>query len=294
MGQSLNRKNATKKQHRKRKDAAVERRRRRKARHQSSQWKEKKRLDPIPLQTLCELVCQEEALVTTEILKKGRNRETVLELASNACWFLSGLLDRSSDKENWMCSAGCNFCCHTTRVYLPPAEALLIAEYLRVACATEELDAVRDRIAHTAHQVSTMSEEEQTTAKVPCALLSQDGKCSVYEVRPIRCRAWCSVSKDRCREGFDTALPTTTTLIDSYAYAMGIAVSEGLEYAVKGAGLDGEQYELHTSLLCALSNKDSAELWVQGKELLFRDCLRAIRNGKPSLWDILSKKSNPH
>jgi Fe-S-cluster containining protein len=267
------------KQYRKRKKVAVKRRRKRGVKHHFSDLKEKKRLDPIPLKTLCEIACQEEVLATTEILKKRRNKETVLELASNACWFLSGLVDRSSNKKNWMCSAGCSFCCRTTRLYLAPVEVLLIAEYLRVSCATEELDNVRNRIAHTAHQVSNMSDEEQALAKVPCALLSQDGRCSVYEVRPIRCRAYCSLSKDKCREAFDTESLATTTPIDAFAYAMGIAVSEGLECAVKGAGLDGEQYELHNSLLCALSNKDSAELWIQGKEL-FKGCLQAIRNRK--------------
>jgi len=292
MGQNRKPKNTANKQRRRRKNAAVGRRRKRKARRQSSQWKEKKRLDTAHLQTLCERICQAEALDATEILNEGRNRETVLELALNACSYLSDLVDRSYYKEKWMCSVGCNFCCRTTRIHVAPPEVLLIAEYLRASCAHEELDTVRDRIEHTAHQVSTMSEEEQTRARVPCALLSQDGKCSVYEVRPIRCRAWCSLTKERCREGFDTGSPTTTTQIDGYAYAMGIAVSEGLEYAVKHAGLDGEQYELHNSLLRALFTENSAELWIQGKESLFKDCLRGIRNGKPTLGDIL-QKNNP-
>jgi Fe-S-cluster containining protein len=235
----------------------------------------------------CAKICQAEAIAAAEILKHEQVKETVIELALNACSFLSIIVDKSSDKEKWMCSVGCNFCCRTTRVHITPPEVLLIAEYLRAACTREELDTIRDRIAHTAHQVSTMSEEEQTRARIPCVLLTQDGKCSVYEVRPIRCRAWCSLTKERCREGFDTGSPTTTTQIDAYAYAMGIAVSEGLEYAVKHAGLDGEQVELHNSLLRALSTENSAELWIQGKESLFKDYLRGIRNGKPALGDIL-------
>ncbi len=50
-----------------------------------------------------------------------------------------------------------------------------------------------DDVVHTVailgYNCSGLSRDEHAQAKVPCALVV-DGKCSIYEIRPMACRAW--------------------------------------------------------------------------------------------------------
>lgn len=89
MGQDRKLKNITNKQCSIGKNAAAKRRRRRKTRLQSSKEKKKQQLVPVSLQAVCEQIRQREVVAATEILKEGRNKETVVELALNACSFAS-------------------------------------------------------------------------------------------------------------------------------------------------------------------------------------------------------------
>jgi Fe-S-cluster containining protein len=88
------------------------------------------------------------------------------------------------------CKRGCANCCH-----LPPAISL--ADALRVAVECRE---VVERLlpvlkAESAHYAAVFALDRAAavdaliTAPRPCAFLTADNDCAVYEARPLRCRS---------------------------------------------------------------------------------------------------------
>lgn len=126
------------------------------------------------------------------------------------------------------CSAGCSYCCHVN-VDVTRAEVLAIAER------------VRDRadLIQTLAQRTPMTDDERWRAKVPCALLDDTGHCSVYDLRPLRCRAFHSYSLAACRDAFAGGDPE-------------LPIDANLERACDAVDLPGERLTLEPALLEAL------------------------------------------
>lgn len=93
------------------------------------------------------------------------------------------------------CQAGCSDCCDV-RVEVITPEAILIAGYLNDTLDNDSLDELKARI--TEHIATTKGKtlEEHVSR---CPFLSQKCECSIYEVRPHKCRKMYSMSVDHCR-----------------------------------------------------------------------------------------------
>ncbi len=89
------------------------------------------------------------------------------------------------------CKPGCNACCYqNVEVSIP--EAILVS--LQVA---DPADPRRDALLETADAVANLSQTERLRTLRPCPLLV-DGKCSVYDNRPLLCRATLSPCAQKC------------------------------------------------------------------------------------------------
>ncbi len=91
------------------------------------------------------------------------------------------------------CRKGCSFCCHL-KVTATPLEVIRIA-------ATIDADRHSSVLA-AADEVVGLDERQRLARKIPCPLLIE-GACSVYEVRPLTCRALLSLSASICERQFD-------------------------------------------------------------------------------------------
>lgn len=150
------------------------------------------------------------------------------------------------------CSAGCSHCCHV-HAEATHAEVLAIARHLSDTRSASEVDAVAARLAEQVRVVGAMTYDERWSAKVPCALLAEDGRCSIYEVRPLRCRAFHSFSLDACRDAFagDADVePVTSRALDRACDA----AERGFELALEAHGHSAEPVLLEAALLDALSS----------------------------------------
>lgn len=154
------------------------------------------------------------------------------------------------------CSAGCSYCCHV-HVDATEPEILAIAEHLARTFRPDAIAALRLRLAEQVRRVDHLGDEERWDAKIPCALLGEGGRCSIYEVRPLRCRAFHSCSVEPCREAFagrgdaePVPSPWLTRALD--------AVEEGYDEALAEAGLSAEGHRLESGLLRALKDPDGA------------------------------------
>ena len=84
------------------------------------------------------------------------------------------------------CSAGCHYCCYE-KVSASPNEVFELAEHIRETWSTAAQSALRSRL-RSAAVYGSYRPEDYFAAQVSCPLLAEDGRCSVYEARPINCR----------------------------------------------------------------------------------------------------------
>jgi Fe-S-cluster containining protein len=146
------------------------------------------------------------------------------------------------------CSAGCSHCCHV-HVEATRAEVLAIADRLR-----EKGEGFVERLAAQVEIVAALDHEERWRARIACALLGDDGRCTVYEVRPLRCRAFHSCSADVCREAFAGGEEPSPETNLALARACD-AAEEGFEQALAEHGMSSEPVLLEVALLEALADR---------------------------------------
>lgn len=141
------------------------------------------------------------------------------------------------------CSAGCSHCCHV-HVEVTRGEALAIVEHVK------KREGFFERLAAHVAVIEEMDHRARWEARVPCVLLGDDGRCTVYEVRPLRCRAFHSCSVDVCREAFtgesERAPEENRELVRACD-----AVEDGYDRALEDAGFGSHALLLETALLAA-------------------------------------------
>jgi Fe-S-cluster containining protein len=154
------------------------------------------------------------------------------------------------------CAAGCSYCCHV-HVEATRAEVLAVARHLTESRAEAERAAFVERLAAQVRVVEAMDYEQRWNARVRCALLGDDGKCTIYDVRPLRCRAFHSYSADVCREAFaghSEPDPDVNAALDRACDAAEL----GFDRALEEGGASAEPVLLEASLLEALSSDTRA------------------------------------
>jgi Fe-S-cluster containining protein len=148
------------------------------------------------------------------------------------------------------CRAGCSFCCHV-HVDATHPEILAVAAHLTRTRPPAALAALRLQLAEHVRAADALDDEARWLARIPCALLGDDGRCSVYPARPLRCRAFHSCSVDPCREAFHGSAAAEPVTSPALARAHD-AVEEGYARALAAAGLSTEPQRLERGLLAVL------------------------------------------
>jgi len=167
------------------------------------------------------------------------------EVARRGHWEMDGVVSRALVGRPAACAAGCHYCCHV-HVDATLAEVSAVARYVR-----ENFDgAFVERLAAQVARVGELDHDARWTAKIPCALLGQDGRCTIYEVRPLRCRAFHSYSLDACREAFAGGEPDleTSHVLDRSCDA----AERGFDRALEDRGLSSAPVLLESALLAEL------------------------------------------
>lgn len=95
------------------------------------------------------------------------------------------------------CSSGCAWCCYQ-QVSVAPAEAIAIAGHVRTSFSPAALAALKSRLAALDSKSRGLGPRGRASLKAPCAFLI-DGTCSIYAVRPLRCRGVYSRDAGHCR-----------------------------------------------------------------------------------------------
>jgi len=175
------------------------------------------------------------------------------------------------------CASGCAWCCYQ-QVAVAPAEAVAIATYVAATFSAEALAVLKARLAALDSESHGLGPWGRARLKSPCAFLIADA-CSIYPVRPLRCRGvysrdaahcrWAmenpdGVFDDRARHGKAGPYPVEPAAIVDAALT-------GLAQAFEQAGLRWEALELTAALRVALDTPDLAGRYAAG-EPVFAGC----------------------
>lgn len=166
------------------------------------------------------------------------------------------------------CKEGCSWCCRGMKVSVSAPEAILLAEYLRAGLSPEDFSSVANEIGTAADTARTMTIDQRWHAQTPCPLLNEeDGSCTVYEVRPMRCRGHHSEDAGACEKaaaspGNNAGVPMNALLSQFYG-AMTLGQTEGFNRAK----VDARGFELANALHVAMTAPDAAMRWQRGEPI---------------------------
>ena len=145
------------------------------------------------------------------------------------------------------CRKGCGWCCHQ-RVGAAAVEVLAMARALR--------DRPEARAALAAWQ-----------AGQPCAFL-KDGACSVYDVRPLKCRSLWHVDERHCMgkyAGLPAFGPAPSPDFQLEPKMIYEGALKGLALPLIRAGRDCPGLEMIPALSAVIDRPDSAQAWAAGE-----------------------------
>jgi Fe-S-cluster containining protein len=158
------------------------------------------------------------------------------------------------------CHAGCSICC-TLRVDVFAHEVFLIAHHIRSHFSAEETALLFGRLAAHAEKVLALTPFEHATQNIVCPLL-QNGRCSIYTVRPQSCRRHHSQDFAACEFTYehpdDLEFPGAHHR-DLFRILTG-AMQQNID-AYSELGFDHTIYELGTALAEALHETGSELRW---------------------------------
>jgi Fe-S-cluster containining protein len=164
------------------------------------------------------------------------------------------------------CRAGCAFCCHQFEVHLSPLEALHVADYVRHTFDDSRRDALLARIAQHEEQRRGVNPRDAAFHRLPCPLL-EDGRCSVYAVRPFICRSVTSYDVSQCRTRAEKAGSAIDVPVHGGIRAMGQAAHAALLRASAQIQAGSVILDLARAVKAALALADATRRWLAGERI---------------------------
>jgi Fe-S-cluster containining protein len=167
------------------------------------------------------------------------------------------------------CQPGCYFCCHN-QIELTPPEALLLGDYVEKNFSDEEKRQLRDRIERALHLQTgkTKNEVAESRQQLPCPCLT-GGRCSVYPVRPLVCRAMHALNAGQCEASlnFQDLRP-----VEHYSHRQVFIMSlvKGLLDGCQAVGCQAGALDLAWALRDFFAQPDPAARWIQGEKVFTR------------------------
>lgn len=176
--------------------------------------------------------------------------------------YLSALFERSvpaAQRERIACRAGCAHCCQQM-VQVHPAEAFFIAAQLHD----------RPETVAAIHTAAGQMNEAAGKGKfwLRCPLLV-DGLCTIYDARPLSCRAFTSINVNDCinyLSPLGTGSGSAISAPNAYAGLRNIVKAMCLT-AMRLRGLPETGYELNSALSAILARDHAEQRWLAGEDI---------------------------
>jgi len=147
------------------------------------------------------------------------------------------------------CKVGCHWCCFV-RVTIPPHEALALQGAIE-AMPEEQRTRTRQRLSALSKEIADTPAESLIRLRRLCPL-NEEGKCTVYDSRPLVCRTTHSYSVFVCREYAEKG-NVYPGRVNGIVMEFGRAVALANVAAMKHFGLDSRSYDL-ASIVTAMAD----------------------------------------
>ena len=162
-------------------------------------------------------------------------------------------------KEPVHCAKGCGYCCHT-RVTATPIELFMLARGIRERW-NDANDPLKQRFLAVESQARPLRQDQWVASRIPCAFLAE-GSCSIYEVRPLTCRTYASLSLPTCIDWFNHA--PVTVPHPEINQRMRVFILAGMKAAMSLNGFEHAGYEMGHGVEVALA-PDAEARWLAGE-----------------------------
>lgn len=151
------------------------------------------------------------------------------------------------------CKADCAYCCYY-KVEARAAEVLAIKNFVVSRFQPERLRAAIEQAERNVAEAKGLSHSEHLAVNQRCPFLMEN-RCSVYEVRPSKCRSFHAADVEGCKASYEE--PTNLTIPNSYIeeiFNAANGAAEGFYAAVEASGIDSTVYDLNSAFLEAMQN----------------------------------------
>lgn len=151
------------------------------------------------------------------------------------------------------CRSECWYCCYY-KVEARAIEVFAIAEYVKKQFTEQELKRALEQAKKNIKEVEGLSYKQHMATNQQCPFLVEN-RCSVYPVRPSKCRNFHASNSARCKESYEK--PNDLTIPNSYVTDVFIASqggSEAFEKAVELSGFDHRMYDMNSAFIEAIEN----------------------------------------
>jgi len=196
--------------------------------------------------------------VLFELAETSKARRSVTPLMEFVIGNMTASMSRFSDAKV-ACGRGCYFCCHIWVDATPP-ELLHLARSLTGERRAAVLRAVQAALEKT----GGLTVEQRARFVHPCPMLV-DKACSVYEARPLACRALAALDARTCERAFVHLSDELIDVPQPYILA-GYGYRLALDGALKRAGLIYRPVELNSGLAVALTHAAAENDWLAGAD----------------------------
>lgn len=169
------------------------------------------------------------------------------------------LYDRSVPQNFTLaCRQGCaHCCCQAVLVYAPEA--------FRIAALIQERAGTINAMQAAARKWSEAAPNSGNVRQVICPLLS-NGACSIYDARPLNCRAFVAIDVNECISTFlmmgkfAVRMPVPVTNMRTFCHML---MMSALRLAEKNIAL----YEMNAAIGRVLATPDAEAKWLSGMNI---------------------------
>ncbi len=189
-------------------------------------------------------------LAVLKLLVFGRAQQTIDEVAGAA--------------PKLGCKSGCAWCCYQSVSATIP-EAILVAAHL-----ADPADPRRAKVRESAARFRGLDESERRRTGAPCALLGEDNRCSVYDDRPLMCRAMMVTESEHCRTAHAAALQGESDApVDQFVHAQYFILGDqaAMRGILRDMGLQDDVVELTRAVAALLEDPSLIDRWLDRKRI---------------------------
>jgi Fe-S-cluster containining protein len=184
------------------------------------------------------------------------------------------------------CRAGCDHCCYQS-VGVTPPEALAIFDHLSHTRSDDEMTRLAGQVSAQRAATRGLSAAERFSPAHPCVFL-EAGRCTIYEVRPLSCRAMNSLDAGECERRLrdpEARAAFVEAGLGGHSFLEPIrashAISAGLQLALSELhGLDMHPLDLIGAMDLLLNGPaEIPDAWIDG-ETSFQASYKARNPGR--------------